>query len=210
MVVAALGVAALGACSSTPEAPAAPVASSPSVEPASGGPTTATGSTSAAGPTSSAAPTTLGGPSTLGGPTTRAGGPGGVATGLPAGRNSLVYVPAPGIRVGGATMALDEVEYEPGDRTLKLKLRLASRSDSDVNLARAGVHIGVTQSNTTTEADLSKVVASALGSRPTLAFKDLPAGFTLQGSTLIVRDPSFEIVMQLDNRLANTTARLAR
>ena len=183
MVVAALGVAALGACSSTPEAPAAPVASSLSVEPTSGGPTTSTGSTSAAGRPRRPRRPLSADRRTLGGPTTRAGGPGGVATGLPAGRNSLVYVPAPGIRVGGATMALDEVEYEPGDCTLKLKLRLASRSDSDVNLARAGVHIGVKQSNTTTEADLSKVVASALGSRPTLAFKDLPAGFTLQGST---------------------------
>ncbi|MGO4596973.1 hypothetical protein [Terrabacter sp. 2RAF25] len=125
-------------------------------------------------------------------------------------RTSLVYVPAQGIRVGGTVMALDQSEYEPGDHTLNLTLRLASLSRSDVNLGAAGVHIGVTHTNTTTEADVRSVVATVQGSRPTLVFKDLPADFTLEGSTLIVRDKSFEIVMQLDNRLANRTARLAK
>jgi hypothetical protein len=119
-------------------------------------------------------------------------------------------VPSAGIRLGGATMALDQVEHEPGDRALKLTLRLASQSDSDVNLGRAGVHLGVRQGNTTTEADMRSVVASSVPSRPTVVFKDLPADFTLKGATLIVRDRSIEIVMKLDDRRANYTAALAR
>jgi hypothetical protein len=144
------------------------------------------------------------------GPTSRAVGPGGIGTGLPAGGRSLVYVPSAGIRLGGATMALDQVEHEPGDRALKLTLRLASQSDSEVNLGRAGVHLGVRQGNTTTEADMRSIVASSVPSRPTVVFKDLPADFTLKGATLIVRDRSIEIVMKLDDRRANYPAALAR
>ncbi|MFM6849953.1 MAG: hypothetical protein ACKOVB_12730 [Terrabacter sp.] len=122
----------------------------------------------------------------------------------------MVYVPAPGIRVGGTVLALDQSRYKPGDHELDLQVRLASLSRSDVNLGSAGVHIGVTHGNTTTEADVRSVVASTLGSRPTIVFKDLPADFAIKGSRLIVRDRSFEIVMQLDNQRANTTAKLAR
>jgi hypothetical protein len=122
----------------------------------------------------------------------------------------MVYIPAPGIRVGGTVLALDQSQYEPGDRRLDLKVRLASLSRSDVNLGAAGVHIGVTHGSTTVEADLRSIVATVQGSRATIVFKDLPADFAVKGSTLIVRDKSFEIVMQLDSQRANTTARLAR
>ena len=122
----------------------------------------------------------------------------------------MVYIPAPGIRVGGTVLALDQSQYEPGDRRLDLKVRLASLSRSDVNLGAAGVHIGVTRGSTTVEADLRSIVATVQGSRPTIVFKDLPADFAVKGSTLIVRDKNFEIVMQLDSQRANTTAKLAR
>lgn len=206
-MTAGLAAGALVACSGSTVAPGTPVAASSTASSTAGSPSAATASTSAAGPTTLAGPTSAGGPPTLGGPTT---GGGSSAGGVSTDRTSLVYVPAQGIRVGGAVMALDQSEYEPGDHKLSLKLRLASLSRSDVNLGAAGVHIGVTHTNTTTEADLRSVVATVQGSRPTLVFTDLPADFTLKGSTLIVRDKSFEIVMQLDSRLANTTARLAK
>lgn len=122
----------------------------------------------------------------------------------------MVYLPAQGIRVGGTVLALDQSEYEPADHKLNLKLRLASLSSSDVNLSKAGIHIGVRQGSTTTEADLTSVVAPTAPSRPTLVFKDLPADFALKGSTLVVRDRSVVIVLKLDDRRANYTASLAR
>ena len=206
-MTAGLAALALAGCSGStpaPSTPAAAASTAASTAASSGTPTAATGSTSAAGPT------TLTPPTTLGGPTTRANSPGAVSTRLPGAANTMVYIPAQGIRVGGTVLALDQSEYEPGDHRLGLKVRLASLSRADVNLGAAGVHLGVTHGDTTVEADVRSIVATVQGSRPTIVFKDLPADFTIKGSTLIVRDRSFEIVMQLDNRLANTTAKLAR